>query len=241
MHTQLEVSSHNTAALKKGGFVNAVRVHESLTAKVEKRILIWLAQRMPRAVSPDHLTTLALASQVLAGAAYALAAEDNRFLWFVNLFLALNWFGDSLDGTLARVRNQQRPRYGFYVDHIADTFGALALMTGLALSGFVHWQIAVAMLIGFYVLSIESFLSTYTTGYFRLSHGAFGPTELRILIAIGNVFLFTRPKVTIAGGQYLLFDIGGAVAVVGMTAMALAAVVKQTVHLYREETNRNAG
>ncbi|MEQ1948578.1 MAG: CDP-alcohol phosphatidyltransferase family protein [Bryobacteraceae bacterium] len=238
MHPQLEVSSQNPAAAKTSGFVNAVRLHESLTAKIEKRILIWLAQRMPAAVSPDHLTALALVSQICAGAAYALAAEDDRSLWLVNLFLLLNWFGDSLDGTLARVRNQQRPRYGFYVDHIADTFGALALMTGLALSGFVHWQIAIAMLLGFYVLSIESYLSTYTTGYFRLSHGAFGPTEIRILITIGNVFLFTHPKVTIAGGQYLLFDIGGVVAVTGMTVMALAAVAKQTAHLYRQETCR---
>ena len=91
---------------------------------------------MPKAISPDHLTALGFACQILAGGAYALSSRDGRFLWLVNCFLALNWFGDSLDGTLARVRNQQRPRYGFYVDHIADTFGALALMAGLGCSGY---------------------------------------------------------------------------------------------------------
>src|ERR1700728_4808710 len=122
-------------------FINAPRIHHALTADVEKRLLVWIAQRTPARIGPDHLTALALASLLLAGAAYALASRDARALWLVNLFLLLNWLGDSLDGTLARVRNQQRPRYGFYVDHICDTFGALALMAGLACAGLFHLQI----------------------------------------------------------------------------------------------------
>src|SRR5581483_7241353 len=118
------------------GFVNAPRVHTALTARVEKRLLTWMAERTPALINPDHLTALGLIAQLLAGAAYAAASRDSRALWLVNGFLLLNWLGDSLDGTLARVRNQQRPRYGFYVDHIADTFGALALMGGLACSGY---------------------------------------------------------------------------------------------------------
>ena len=126
---------------------------------------------MPKAISPDHLTALGFVSQILAGGAYALSSRDGRFLWLVNFFLALTWFGDSLDGTLARVRNRQRPRYGFYVDHIVDTFGALALMAGLGCSGYAHWPIVAGMLVCFYALSIESYLATYTTGRFHLSHG----------------------------------------------------------------------
>ena len=167
-----------------------------------------------------------------------MASRDPRALWLVNLFLFLNWLGDSLDGTLARVRNQQRPRYGFYVDHMADTVGALAMLSGLALSGYVHPAIAAGMLAGYYVLAIESYLATYTIGRFHLSHGLFGPTEMRILLMIGNSVLFVNPYANIAGRSFLLFDVGGVVALAGMAVMAMAAALRHTVALYREETLR---
>ena len=216
-------------------FVNAPRIHTALTAAGEKRLLMWMAERTPALIQPDHLTALGFVSQLLAGVAYAAASQDRRALWLVNLFLLLNWLGDSLDGTLARVRNRQRPRYGFYVDHIADTFGALALMTGLACSGYVHWPVAAGMLLGYYVLSIESYLATYTIGRFHLSHGWFGPTELRILLAIGNAVLFVHPYVLVVGRQFLLFDVGGALAIAGMAVMALTAAIRHTASLYRAE------
>ncbi len=111
------------------------------------------------------------------------------------VFLALNWLGDSLDGTLARVRNCQRPRYGFYVDHIADTFAAFFLMGGLALSGYIHPAIAFGLLIAFLMLSIEAYLATYTLGQFQLSYWKFGPTEIRLLLAAGNLALLRWPTV----------------------------------------------
>jgi phosphatidylglycerophosphate synthase len=220
---------------QESGFKNAVRVHNALTANLEKRLLTWMALKLPAAIGPDHLTALGFASQILAGGAYALSSRDGRFLWLVNFFLAVNWFGDSLDGTVARVRNRQRPRYGFYVDHIADTFGAFALMAGLGCSGYVHWEIAAGMLVCFYALSIESYLATYTTGRFHLSHGVFGPTEIRILLAIGNVLLLSHPYAMIAGHRILSFDVGGAVAIVGMAGMVLSAAFRQTVVLYKKE------
>jgi phosphatidylglycerophosphate synthase len=219
-------------------FVNAPRVHTALTANLEKRLLVWMARHTPAAIGADHLTAIGFAAQILAGAAYALAARDARALWLVNLFLFLNWLGDSLDGTLARVRNCQRPRYGFYVDHIIDTFGALALMGGLACSGYVHWPIAAGLLAGYYILSIESYLATYTLGRFYVSHGLFGPTEIRILLAAGNVVLLTRPYAHIAGRTFLLFDVGGVIAIAGMTIMAVTAAARHTAALYREETTR---
>ena len=218
------------------GFVNAPRIHTALTARAEKWLLTWIAERMPVAIHPDHLTVLGFVSQLLAGAAYALTSYNAQVLWIVNAFLFLNWLGDSLDGTLARVRNQQRPRYGFYVDHIADTFGALALMTGLGYSGYIHWRIAAGMLVGFYVLSIESYLTTYTRGRFHLSHGGLGPTEVRILLAVGNAVVLTHPYAQIAGRSFLVFDAGGTVAIAGMAIMALVAGARNTVALYREET-----
>jgi len=219
-------------------FVHALRIHTAVTAALEKRLLIWIARRTPATISPDHLTGLALVSLVLAGASYALAVRDTRALWLVNFFLFLNWLGDSLDGTLARVRNQQRPRYGFYVDHTCDTFGALALMAGLGCSGFIHWQIATGMLICFYMLSIESYLATYTLGRFHLSHGAFGPTEIRILLVIGNALLPVHPYVRVAHWHFLLFDVAGAVAVAVMALMFSTAALRHSLLLYREETQR---
>jgi archaetidylinositol phosphate synthase len=219
-----------------GKFVNAVRVHTALTAALEKRALLWMARKMPEAITPDHLTGLALFSQILAGVAYALSSRNARFLWLVNCLLVVNWFGDSLDGTLARFRNRQRPRYGFYVDHMADAFGALALMGGLGCSGYLHWPIAAGMLVCFYALSIESYLATYTTGRFHLSHGLFGPTEIRILLIAGNVLVFLHPYAVVAGRHVLSLDVGGAAGIVGMTWMLLSTAVRQTVVLYKAET-----
>ncbi len=223
---------------RETGFMPAQRVHRALTAGAEKRLLIWMARRVPASVGPDHLTSLGFAAQVLAGGAYALASMDPRALWLVNFLILLNWLGDSLDGTLARVRNQQRPRYGFYVDHMADTFGALALMAGLASSGYMHWLLAAGMLAGFYVLSIESYLATYTVGRFHLSQSIFGPTEIRILLIAGNVVLTFHPYAHLWGRTFRLFDVGAVVAITGMAIMAVTATVRHTVALYREESLR---
>jgi phosphatidylglycerophosphate synthase len=153
----------------------------------------------------------------------------------VILCLILNWLGDSLDGTLARVRRQERPRYGFYVDHMVDIFGSVALICGLGFSGFLHWTTAIAMLIAFLLLSSESYLATYTLSRFELSQGFFGPTELRILLIAGNLALLRSPYSTILGHRMLLFDLGGAIAAVGMFAMAIVVTMRHTAQLYRQE------
>ena len=150
-------------------FTSARRVNEALTASIEKRVLVWMAERAPGWVSSDGLTLLGLGAQIGAGICYALARYDRRALLLVIVCVVLNWLGDSLDGTLARVRRQQRPRYGFYVDHMVDVFGSVALMGGLACSGFLHWQTAIAMLVAFLLLSSESYLATYTLSCFELS------------------------------------------------------------------------
>jgi len=216
-------------------FADMQRVQESWTAAQEKRALLWLAARTPDRIGPDHLTMLGLAAQIGAGACYALAAWNRYALLGVIACLGLNWLGDSLDGTLARVRQRQRPRYGFYVDHMVDSFGALALMGGLALSGYMHPWIAVGLLIGFLMLSIQSYLATHALGEFRISFWRFGPTELRILLAVGNLALFRWPTVHLAGSQYRLFDVGGAIGVAGMGMMMIAFTLQNTIRLYREE------
>jgi archaetidylinositol phosphate synthase len=217
-------------------FRSAPRVHGSLTAQAEKTALIWLAQRTPRWINSDHLTGLGILAQLGAGVGYALARWNRYALLLVIFFLALNWLGDSLDGTLARVRNQQRPRYGFYVDHMVDSFGALFLMGGLALSGYMHPAVAIALLIAFLLLSIQSYLATYTMGEFHLSFWRFGPTELRILLAIGNLALLRNPMVhLLSHGRYRLFDVGGVIGLAGMAVMLLWITATNTARLYREE------
>jgi archaetidylinositol phosphate synthase len=215
---------------------NARRIQASFLAGVEKKTLIWLADRTPASINSDHLTALGFVGQIAAGVFYALSRWNRYYLLAVIVCLAVNWLGDSLDGTLARVRQQQRPRYGFYVDHMVDSFGAVAMMGGLALSGYMHPWIAIGLLLGFLVLSIQSYLATYTLGEFRLSFWNFGPTELRLLLAIGNLALLRWPVVL--QGHYRLFDMGGAVGLFGMTSMIVFFTVKNGYRLYCEERLR---
>jgi archaetidylinositol phosphate synthase len=216
-------------------FTPARRINRALTASLEKRTLQWMACRAPRWLTSDQLTILGLTAQIAAGACYALARYNRYALLLVNLCLVLNWFGDSMDGTLARERCRPRPRYGFYVDHMVDIFGALALMCGLGFSGYLHWPTAIAMLIAFLLLSSESYLATYTLSRFQLSQGMFGPTEIRILLILGNLALLHSPYSTVFGHKLLLFDLGGTIASVFMFAAAIMLTVRHTAELYREE------
>jgi len=219
-------------------FVNAIRLQESFTARVERRALAWLAERLPSWVNSDHLTLVGFVAMFLAGASYALARANRVGLIVATIFLALNWYGDSLDGTLARLRNRQRPRYGFYVDHMIDTVGGLFLMGGLAISGIVDWRIALGMFIAFLMLSVEVYLAAYTLGEFRLSVAKLGPTEIRILLALGNTALWFHRDVQVFGSPYRVFDVGGIVAIAGMAFMLVILTIRNTIKLYRAETLR---
>ncbi len=217
-------------------FQDARRVHEALSADLEKRALVWMAERTPAWIGSDTLTLIGFFGQMMAGVSYAMARYHRYWLVIGIGFLAMNWLGDSLDGTLARVRQQQRPRYGFYVDHMVDSIGAVAMMAGLALSGYMHPYIAVGLLVAFLLLSIQSYLATYTLGEFHLSFWAFGPTELRILLMIGNLALLRWPVVL--QHRCRLFDVGGAAGMLGMTAMLVYITARNTRKLYREERIR---
>ena len=215
---------------------NHVREHGSLTAGAEKRLLVWMARRLPSWVNSDHLTLLALAAMALAGAGYALARFDRRALWLVVAALALNWFGDSLDGTLARVRRAERPRYGFYVDHVLDIVGITLLVAGLACSGFMNPVIALAMLVAYLLVSGEVFLATAVRHVFRMSFAGFGPTELRIVLAVGTLALFRDPQVnTGVFGRLPLFDVGAIVATAGLAIALLVSITRNTGALARAE------
>lgn len=213
-----------------------VRQHRSVLAGLEKRLLIWIARRLPAWVSSDHLTALGLLSMGLVGAAFAWSARDPRVLYLVPGLLAVNWFGDSLDGTVARVRNRQRPRYGYYVDHVVDIAGAVALFGGMALSGAMQPVIALALLVAYIAAMAEVFLATHVTHVFRLASFGFGPTELRIVLAAGALALVGRPQVSVPWlGRVPLFDVGGIMAIAGISLAFVMASVNTARRLAREE------
>jgi phosphatidylglycerophosphate synthase len=209
-----------------------VREHRSVLASGEKALLIAIARRLPSWLSSDHLTLLGLAAMPAAGFAFAaIPATPWAAAWFA-IALALNWFGDSLDGTLARVRCQPRPRYGYYVDHVIDLAGTAALIAGMAASGLMTPTIAVGIVAAYFLISAETFLATYSLGIFRLSFAGVGPTELRILLAIGAAFVARNPWATIAGRRFLLLDVGGAVAIVGLLGVFVISALRNTRALY---------
>jgi archaetidylinositol phosphate synthase len=223
-------------------FREAKRAHASLLAASEKRCLIWIARRLPAWVNSDHLTALGAFGMLMVGASFALARWHPAGMLLAIIWLAVNWFGDSLDGTVARVRDCQRPKYGFYVDHVVDSFGALFVLGGLALSGVMHPAIAAGLLVAYLLLSIEIYLATYTLGTFHLSFWKFGPTELRILLAIGNLRVFFNPTAQLFGSSYLLFDVGGAGSIAGLLVVCAISVFRHARALSRlEPANRTRG
>jgi len=212
------------------------RENLSVLAQVEKRTLIWIAQRLPQFVNSDHLSALGLISMAAAGCSFAAFRLSGWAAVGVIVSLAANWFGDSLDGTVARVRNQQRPRYGFYVDHIIDVVGTTFLFAGMACSGLMNPLIAFTVLVLFLVVSAESYLATHAAGIFRMSFFGFGPTELRIVIAIGALKAAITPWASMGPfGQVRLFDAGGVVASVGLLIAFMVASIRNTCALYRAE------
>jgi archaetidylinositol phosphate synthase len=220
------------AAAPPKEFAEAKREIQGLTAPLERKALAWLCAHLPAWVQPDHLTVLGLFATVAAGAAYALSARAPGWLHVVNVALAVNWFGDSLDGSLARFRQRTRPRYGFYVDHIVDALGALFVLGGLGLSGLLSPWVAATLLIAYYLTAIHVYLATYTAGTFKISAGPIGGTELRILLAAANLLALRFPTV----GGLRLFDLAGVAATVALIGVLAVWIPRLTLDLRRQET-----
>jgi phosphatidylglycerophosphate synthase len=216
-------------------FQEARREHRALTAAVEKRALVWIAGRLPPWIGADHLTALGLLAFVAGGTCYWLCRRDPIWLHAVNVCLVLNWLGDSLDGTVARVRNKLRPRYGFYVDHVVDALAALFLLLGLAGSTLVTPAVAIALLIAYFFLNINMGYATHALGVFKISFGLMGGTEMRILLALANLAVLRWTHVQLAGRELLLFDVIGAAATVAVAVTALRSVAQVTKRLYELE------
>lgn len=221
--------------MKEERFEEARRELRGLTAGLEKKVLLWLAARTPAWVTPDHLTALGLLAMLLAGVAYRLSAQIPAMLHLANAALLLNWLGDSLDGTLARFRGRCRPRYGFYVDHLVDAFGALFLLGGLAFSGYMSERFALGLLVAYFLVSIDIYLATYALGVFKISFGRIGGTELRLLLASANLALLAAPRITLLGRTVLLFDVVGGLAIAALAVVLIVTTARNTRTLYELE------
>ncbi len=213
-----------------------IRENDGLLALPEKKALLWLARHTPSWINSDHLTMLGLAAMLIAGASYWTARWYKFALILVVVALAINWLGDSLDGTIARVRCCQRPRYGYYVDHVIDLFGVAALLGGLALSGYMSQLIALALLAAFALVEAEVFLATYVQQVFRLSCFRIGPTELRVVLGLGTLYLLHDPWVHVGRNEpVLLFDVGGIVAIAGLLSAFVYSAIRNARILYKAE------
>lgn len=214
------------------------RVQRSILAAPEKRALLWLAHRLPRRITPDMLTLLGLLAMAGIGVAYYFAARHWLFLAAASLGLVINWFGDSLDGTLARVRKIERPKYGYYLDHLVDALGASFMLFGLAYSGLVSQPLCFAVLTLYLVMSINVYLATHTLGIFKISYARLSTTEGRIFLIALNLVLIYVKDVQIFEHTVLILDIICALAAVFLCILTIRTAVINLAALDRNERGR---
>lgn len=230
------------------GGQNHTRINNTFIARQEKKALIWMASRMPSWVTPDTLTLIGLLASILIFASYALTIYNKNFLWLASLGFIINWFGDSMDGTLARVRKIERPRYGFFIDHIIDAVSEVLVFVGLGLSPYLRFDLALLALIAYLLASIYVYLTTYVEGVFRISYGGLSPTEMRLIAIATNIAVFFTgnptihiPEISIlaylpAGlNTITLFDLVIAIITVVITGLFIASVITTAMLLSRED------
>ena len=173
---------------------DAVRIQTSVLNALEKKALVWLAERQPRWVTSDILTYLGTFGAVVIAVGYILSAWNINFLWLSSLGFVINWYGDSLDGTLARVRKTQRPIYGYYLDHTIDAINEVMIFIGIGLSGLMHLEIALLALVMYLLMTINVSINAHLKKEFKLTYASMGPTEFRIImIMINTLFAVIRP------------------------------------------------
>jgi phosphatidylglycerophosphate synthase len=194
------------------------RINDISLGPFERRVLPWMAKRLPAWVIPDHLTYLAQLAALLIGFSYWRTTSSLNWLWIANAGFVIHWWGDSLDGTLARVRHIERSRYGFFVDHYSDTMAVFLICFGMGLSPLMDMRIALALIIGYYLLMILVNLVSMCRGVFKISFGGIGPTEIRLLIIIANTIVWAlgNPHYTVGRHHLALYSIFGLIAAVGL-------------------------
>jgi archaetidylinositol phosphate synthase len=216
--------------------MTATREKTFLLARPEARVLEWIARRLPRFVMPDHLTALGVLAAVGIAVAYALSNRDPVWLWAASGLLVVHWLGDSLDGTLARVRRTERPRYGYYLDHLVDAIATALIGIGLGLSPHMLLVTGLAIVIAYLVLSINTYLETNALGVFSLGYGRLGPTEARAALIVVNTALALglAPAVSILGVGVGFLDLVG----LALVALMLGGLAVRAARNLRELARR---
>jgi phosphatidylglycerophosphate synthase len=209
---------------------------------IERPILKWFAENMPDWVFPDLLTLIGIFGTLMIFIGYILSNIHLAYLWLASFGFIVNWFGDSMDGTLARYRDIQRPKYGFFVDHVVDAFSQLLIFTGLGLSPFVKFEIASMALIGYMMLSILVYIQTNVKGVFKISYGKLGPTEVRAIAVLVNIFIF------FTGGGYsidlsfislTIFDVICSIIALILISIFFTNSIKDTIELAKLDPPRH--
>ncbi|MHC1771232.1 MAG: CDP-alcohol phosphatidyltransferase family protein [Flexilinea sp.] len=224
-------------------YQNHTRINDTILGPLERPALQWLAKKMPVRINPDHLTAIGFAGSIIIFAAYWLSSKNPNFLWLASLGFVINWFGDSLDGTLARYRKIERPHYGFFVDHIIDSVSILLIYFGLGLSPYVRFEIALIGLIGYLLMSIYTYLITYINGVFKISYAKIGPTEVRLIgILINVVIYFTgsnEVKINLPiPGPFTFFDLSIIVIAIVFYCAFIIESIRTAVHLDKKDSEK---
>lgn len=211
------------------------RVNDILLGPLERPALKWLSSHMPAWVTPDILTIIGIIGAVIIFAGYLLSNIAPAFLWLATFGYFVNWFGDSLDGTVARYRKIERPKYGFFVDHTVDAFGQLLIFGGLGLSPYVSFNVASLALIGYLLVSLYVYVNTYVTGVFQISYGKFGPTEIRMIAVIANIlfFFFGVQVISFEFGDVLVYDIFVLGVAIILILIFLVSTIRRAMELAR--------
>ena len=184
---------------------DAVRIQTSVLNALEKKVLIWLAQRQPRWVTSDMMTFIGVLGAVVIAVGYILTSQNINFLWLSSLGFIINWYGDSLDGTLARVRNTQRPIYGYYLDHTVDAINEVMIFVGVGLSGLMHLEIALLALVMYLLMTINVSINAHLKKEFKLTYASMGPTEFRIIMIIINTLFATISPLREFSHSFMIF------------------------------------
>lgn len=213
------------------------RVNDILLGPIERPALKWLAAHQPAWVNPDFMTGVGTLGAVIVFVGFVLSNVNKNFLWLASLGFFINWYGDSLDGTLARYRNIQKPKYGYFIDHTVDSFNEVLVFIGLGLSPYMRFDIASLLLISYLLVSIMVFIQTAVVGVFQISYVRLGPTELRLIAVLANtwVFLFGNPAVKLPLGSLSFYDLIGATLAALLLVVFIVSTLKQARKLAQEE------
>ena len=216
-----------------GNIKSHKRVNDIRLGPLERPALQWLAAHMPTWMNPDILTGIGVVGAVIIFFSYWLSNEVPAFLWVASLGFVINWFGDSLDGTLARYRKIERPKYGFFVDQTVDCFSEVLVVMGLGLSPYVTFSVACLALIGYLLMSVLIYIRTYVYGVFQISYGKFGPTEVRVILILLNVVMYFlgAPEVELPLGLGTVYDIPIALIAVVLVMLFTTGSIRDAVEL----------